>query len=325
MSQITDEIKQQAIDYCQNQIDTRYPNIYASERCSRDLSYLIDNMRFDIDNNTDVNTKWIAKSFVKDGQYEVRSTRVELRVYPHLAVKLKSLITDQAEKDKIDSLIKIMIDTMTSVDNAPTYDNVPLQLILDRKNTRSFSTNPVEYDKIQRVKQALIASPSKNNGYVVDVKILGPNATAYKEALYRTSECLPDMPGLFNPQILAPVVFLFMTRENLSRLQRDDRLARKVYRQSYTQAGLSAMSLCLAAEAEGLDTGFIGALDRMQSEPLIDDWIDYILFGVGVGYARTDVPDKRYRTKPQDDASTARPCRGGSKPDYRTWIEEVGF
>lgn len=197
-----------------------------------------------------------------------------------------------------------------------------LDILKNRQTCRSFSSTPVESDKIQILKEALEYSPSKQNTYPCQVRILGPNAVEEKEQLYTTTHCAPQFPNMYNPQILAPVVFLFLADENLSQIW-DKKQYKRMYKYAYLQSGLSAMALVAVAEEIGLDTGFVAALDA--SIPLQGiDYEERVLFGVGVGYHRDDVPE-RHRCRPDQSANSAHKTDAETKPNFGSWVTEVGF
>lgn len=325
----TDQQKTQIIQHIQTGLERRYTRMPASSlnKCSRDLDHILNGIRDDLNNDSNVNTKFICRTFFKNGISELSRTDIEARAYTEMKVQLQSIITNQDLNYKAGELCDILIDSMNSSSSIPNLDSNVLEHLMDRRTCRSFSNTQLPtYDQVQILKQSCIASPSKNNNYPFEVKILGPNATAEKEALYLLTECEPDGSPFYNPQILAPYVFLFFCKTSLSVISNDDTEARKEYRDSYVQSGLTAMSIALTAKDLGLATGFVQAINNYQEQPLVNHWLDTLLFGLGVGYARTDVPDERYRTKPQNTAESASgPIGPKLKPDYRDWLEEIGM
>ena len=324
--------KDTVLTRCNEYILQVYPSLSNAVRlkCYNDLNDILNAIYADYQNDSHVNCKFICRMFFKEGIYELGGNNLERRVYRYMRQQLIAHVDDNDAHTKLFELANIFVNSVRrDIENIqiPVLDNQILDYIMDRKTCRSFSADVLPtYDQIQILKQTIIASPSKNNEYPFNVKLLGPEATDIKQSLYDLTLCYrSDNSTFYNPQILAPYVFLFLSKTDLD--ETSPELLKKEYRKSYSQSGIASAGLAITAKSMGLDTGYVGAIDNYQSvtHPTVAEWQARIIFAIGVGYARTDVPDKRYRTVPSQGPETTVRAGKETKIHYSTWLEEIGM
>jgi len=168
-------------------------------------------------------------------------------------------------------------------------------ILNNRITTKWWSDKPVEPIKLINIFDAITKAPSKQMRYNYRVVMLGdsPKALEFKQWLYwENTPCLDGIrgkegPGLkrYNGQVLAPVVLVWIAKQNEKEILDD--------------CMISATIAMLAAENEGLKTGFCSCMEPQQvSEKmkhlLPKEWKaphqevgKYATVALGIGY-----PDK---------------------------------
>lgn len=130
------------------------------------------------------------------------------------------------------------------------------ELLDSRKNTRCFSNKPVSREIIKDLLEVINRIPVKENQIPTEITILGNGARDIKKELYINTECAPNV---FNPQVLAPVVFCF-TRK--SKVVDDNGVTDPSVQGPYLNelhryyTGMASMAIGLAALEHGLSIGF---------------------------------------------------------------------
>ena len=317
-------------DYIKATHATRTTDI---SKCFRDISIILSAYVNDLKYNTDMQTRYITSQFFKNNLLQLRSVDVEIEVHNMILDDIKNLFQQHTEIiaiDKINMLANILINSLKNKQFELEPANLITDILDNRVTCRSFSQVPVELEKIRIILHALEKTPSKQNRMPIEITVLGPNAVAEKESIYLESHCGPDFPNLYNPQLLAPLVFLFSKRD-MQLYPGDDTISRDLNPHNYAyikncnlQIGICTTIICLAAESVGLQTGYCFSTDQGNTGP---DMLGTknIEFGFGVGYARNDVSDIRFRTKPNESADTAVCTVSEPNVQFNNWVNFIGF
>jgi len=308
----------------------RTPDFY---KCQRDIELIIDAYVNDIKYNTDSQIRYITSQFFRDGVLQLSSVTVEVDVNTKLVNEVEQLFLTNNFVDaagKVKELADILVSSLEQGSYVPELQNDIVDWLNARVTCRSFTEQPVEEEKLRIILSALEKSPSKQNRMPVEITVLGPNAIAEKESIYLESHCGPDFPELFNPQLLAPLVFLFSRRE-MDLYPGDDDVSRDLNPENraydknvYLQMGICSTILCLTAESLGLKSGYCFSTDQGQTGPLMLG-TRRIEFGFGIGYPRDDVTDIRYRTKPDEGPETQVRCISEPRVGFSDWTNYIGF
>jgi hypothetical protein len=326
-----EELKNKYAEY----IVTNYP--YRTQdfnKCARDIDLVLSAYYNDLMYSTDMQTKFITSRFFKNNILQLKSTDVELDVHQKLLQDIKVIFLANNESQaasKVEELANIFLEALHNGKFEPEPQNLITDVLTNRVTCRSFSQQPIELDKVRVILSALERSPSKQNRMPIEITVLGPNAIAEKESIYLESHCGPDFPHLYNPQLLAPLVFLFSKRDSQKLYPGDDTVSRDLNPNNYAyvkncniQIGICTTIICLAAESLGLQTGYCFSVDQGNTGPMMLGTKN-IEFGFGVGYARDDVSDIRYRTKPLEDSSASVKTISETGVYFNDWVNFVGF
>jgi hypothetical protein len=303
------------------------------DKCVRDIDLVLSAYINDLKYNTDMQTKYITSQFFKNNLLQLQSTYVEIEVHEMILNDIKELFRQNNEINAIDQinfLANILINSLKNKSFEPEQPNLITDILDNRITCRSFSQKPIEFEKIRVILSALEKTPSKQNRMPMEITVLGPNAIAEKESIYLESHCGPDFPNLYNPQLLAPLVFLFSKR-NKTLYPGDDTVSRDLNPNNYAyikncnlQIGICTTIICLAAESVGLQTGYCFSVDQGNTGPMMLGTKN-IEFGFGVGYARDDVSDIRFRTRPDESADTAVQTVSETRVYFNDWVNFIGF
>ncbi len=160
-------------------------------------------------------------------------------------------------------------------------------ILNNRITTKWWSDSPIEPDKLINVFDALTKAPSKQMRYNYRIVVLGdsPKAVEFKKWLYwKNTPCLDGIRGKegtglkrYNGQVLAPYVLLWMTPSD--------------YKEMLDDVMISATIAMLAAENEGLKTGFCSCMANWEVAEKLGKFTDerplpkYASVALGMGYA----------------------------------------
>jgi nitroreductase len=213
-------------------------------------------------------------------------------------------------------------------------DNHIVDLLDKRVTTRNFSDKEVEPNKVNCLLEALVRVPSKQNRLPVKVHVLGPEASKIKNYLFDNSRCLPDFPDVYNPQLLAPYVFILSSRRNFYGVtEPESEQATVVARDAVLKSahlsaqvgflkGICAQTILLTAESLGLATGYCCTFPH--------DWLRTFEIGdeldaniaLCVGYPKVGTVDRRDRYQPQ--SGTVMQEIPERRPASIEWIHLLG-
>jgi nitroreductase len=179
-----------------------------------------------------------------------------------------------------------------------------LDLIKNRYSARKFTDRPIEQEKIDYIIECAYNAPSKQSMYPWTLFVLGnsPTAKAFKEWLFWEDtwcyngeraryEDRKSNDKKFNGQYKAPLLLMWAFR-NPEIKNTDDYQHMKTYQPrdlaDVRDITVSASFALLAAEEQGLRTGFGGCNSWSYVDtPLGKDEVNVII-SVGVGYAEED-------------------------------------
>ena len=218
---------------------------------------------------------------------------------------MKNLINDYPNDQNIlkecaDSLIDKLQNGIKDYE-----ENSIVTLLKSRYQCRAFSKKPVELDKVQILLDALELVPAKQCVQSTRVDVLGPRALVDKEFIYNDTICTLN-PTCMNPQIFAPLTFVFSERYKFKELSDAEKLqVPELDRSSsthdknrYISLGMSLAVLAITAKSLGLESGFCAAVgpgsyskEVLQRKTMTD-------FVFGIGYPREDFDAPRTRLEP---------------------------
>ena len=197
--------------------------------------------------------------------------------------------------------------------------NIITKFLDDRTCTRGFSADPVPDDNVKILLDTLNRIPCKESQIPTSVLVFGNNAMKEKREYFNKTHCPSKDPNdalIPNPQVLAPLVFLFYQKQpmidgdgNTDKAIPKDR--RKNYHYLFT--GFSAMALTLCAQDLGLSVGYSQshAIIKKPNNPMTDrkspDFFQYnnkdldIDFAVCIGYPVNWTKNKYQRIRQEPD------------------------
>ena len=209
--------------------------------------------------------------------------------------------------------------------------NFIVELLENRKTTRSFSKKPVEIFKKKILLDALNRVPSKQNRLPAHVTILDENQIEAKNILYKNSGCWPDNTNIYNPQLLAPLVFLLSYRDTVSNIiQQHEKekimscstdlvLDSEAYiTNSCIFFGIASTTILLTAESLNLQTAYCICVSSEEIYSLLN--IRPVI-ALCVGYAREDVDDIRNRETP--DGKDEKLAESETRPNISEWVDYI--
>ena len=170
------------------------------------------------------------------------------------------------------------------------------ELLKHRFTAKWWDNTPVEQEKIDAVLEAVYLSPSKQGMYRYQVFVITDSAEGkeFKQWLYEHNTwCFEgarlksgDGDRRFNGQVLAPVLFLFMSNKETNNELEDLNL------RNHTDAVIAATVAMCAAQELGLATGFNATFGSKEIEKKLNRPDLRCNMMLGVGYA---TPDQRVR------------------------------
>ena len=302
-------------------------------KCKRDINVVLDAYVEDLKSMKTNTIELVVSRFFDGGDIQLKTSKLETEIHTNIRdIILQNLQSHNQSKEVMEHLTncsQILLDAL----EAKTYElngtSPIVGLLRNRFTCRSFSDKPVEQEKLKVILDALELAPCKQNNFPVQLTVLGPGAQEVKDSLFYDSNCWPDHPHLQNPQLLAPLVFVFTKRrmETLSRepgtptdLNPDHHAYDHVYN---IQSGIFSTIICLTAESLGLNTGYCFSVgEGVEAGSMIGQ--GPVEFAIGVGYARTDV-NPRHRTRPQDPPENASSTISERRPNVCEWIDFYGL
>jgi len=203
-----------------------------------------------------------------------------------------------------------------------SYDNVAFlqhykinivmidNILKNRFTARSFADTPVDPDHLAQVIELLKIVPSKQNVYPYSVDIVGYEHSLVKEELFKLTSCGEPDPNAYNPQVLAPLLFVWSYRPNSNALRfgTGHTYAEQLHN-SMLEVGISAMAVMTKFHELGYVSGFCKCFSGNKAREVLSIPQEIILM-LGVGYPSSNSRIGRSRTSPLSR----------SKPDFNTWI-----
>ena len=154
------------------------------------------------------------------------------------------------------------------------------ELLSNRFTAKWWSEKPVEEDKLQYVLDCTYLSPSKNGKYKYEIFVLGNSdkANEIKQWLYwENTYCIdgerlkegPIVNRRYNGQLLAPIVLVWV--------------ANNKDKETFNDCMVSSTISMLAAEEQGLQTGFNGCQGVKDLAKKLDREGSYAYISLGLG------------------------------------------
>ena len=187
-------------------------------------------------------------------------------------------------------------------------------ILKTRFTARSFADIPVDADHLTQAIEVLKIVPSKQNVYPYSVNIFGYEHSEVKEELFKLTSCGEPIPNAYNPQVLAPVLFVWSYRpikkdaSNLNQSGHSHTYEQQLHN-SKIEVGMSAMAAMTKFHELGYVSGFCKCFNGIEAKKLLSIPHEIILT-MGVGYPSSDSRIGRARRSPQHQ----------TKPDFNTWI-----
>lgn len=185
------------------------------------------------------------------------------------------------------------------------------------KRSQTFVFDSVEPPKdllIQITDEIHKHVPVKQNEFYYSIEIFDYSDADLRKKIYQTTKTNHSDYYRYNPQVLAPWLFVFKENMELTRNDKPFQL-----RRNYTnmQVGMASMFVALSAIDKGLDVGFCQCVTDHDS---LNELIGHgVVLMVGVGYRSTK--DSYYCLI--DEIEKPIPSKSIDKPkkeDYIKWI-----
>lgn len=295
-------------------VEEKYPiRTVEIEKCSRDILLVIDSyidvLRYNSETRRESlfnTTDLIGHRFFGPNYKHLKGdVSVEIEVHKRLYQDLHALLdghtTDQRIlKECADSLLNKFENSIEEYE-----ENDIVKLLKGRYQCRAFSKRPVELEKVQVLLDALDLVPAKQCVHPERVDVLGPKALVDKEFIYSDTICTLN-PSCMNPQIFAPLTFVFSERTEFDELTETQKAqvpeldpSKSTYEKNrLLTIGMTLSILMLTARSLGLECGYCAAvgpgrysIEMLKQQKMID-------FVFGVGYPREDYSSPRTRLEP---------------------------
>jgi nitroreductase len=163
-----------------------------------------------------------------------------------------------------------------------------LDLILRRQSDRSYSDQPVENEKIERIIEAGRIAPSACNAQPWKFIVVTDNDLRYKISEAASAKLL----GMNSFVSQAPVLIVVVREKaNLS-----SRIGATVKNKDYSliDIGIASENICMQAAAEGLGSCMIGWFDETEVKKLLDIPVSKrVELIITIGYITKDTREKR--------------------------------
>lgn len=307
-----------AIKYA-NIVKAKFPNrTLELSKCSRDISLVIDSyidvLRYSKETRRESffnTTDLISHRFFGPNYRQLKGdVSVEIEIHKMLYEEIHGIIKGNPTEEKI---IKDCVDTLLDkLQNgiAEYEENYIVKLLKDRYQCRAFSSKPVELEKVQILLDALELVPAKQCIQPMRIDVLGPKALTDKEFIYSDTICTLN-PTCMNPQIFAPLTFVFSERYEYSELTEAEKQQVPELdwnnpshnKNRYISLGMSLAVLAITAKSLGLECGFCAAVGpgRYSKEILKQKTMTDFVFGIGYPRENFDAPRTRLEPdKPLD-------------------------
>jgi nitroreductase len=189
-------------------------------------------------------------------------------------------------------------------------------ILKNRFTARSFADAPVDPGHVAQVVDLLKIVPSKQNVYPYSVNIFGYEYFSVKEDLFKLTSCGEPMPNAYNPQVLAPLLFVWSYRSNnnassdLNQFGHGHNHVAQLHN-SMLEVGISAMAVMTKFHELGYVSGFCKCFDSNKAKELLSIPQEIILM-LGVGYPSSNSRIGRARNALQSQSP--------SKPNFNSWI-----
>jgi hypothetical protein len=306
--------KQQLAEKYSKIVQKKFPNrTLEISKCNRDILLVIDSyidvLRYYKENRRDsfFNTAdLISHRFFGPNYQQLKGDiSVELEIHKMLHNELNEILTgnpteQQILKDCVDSLLHKLENGVENYE-----ENLIVKFLKERYQCRAFSKRPVELDKVQILLDALELVPAKQCIQTTRVDVLGPRALVDKEFIYNDTICTLN-PTCMNPQIFAPLTFVFSERYEFKELSDAEKLqVPELDRNSsthdknrYISLGMSLAVLAITAKSLGLESGFCAAVGPGSYSKEVLKRKTMTDFVFGIGYPREDFDAPRTRLEP---------------------------
>ena len=179
-------------------------------------------------------------------------------------------------------------------------------LINDRMTVHTWLDTPIEQDKIDYIIECAINAPSKQSIYPYTLNVLtnSPEATEFKEWLYWNDTWIVDGVRVdpentnstrkrFNGQYRAPLLLMWSFRLPPEENHNDmpywkafsGQLSRGTKYQVIADIAISSSFALLAAEEQGLRTGFANCHSYTYNNTILGEGEVEVMLALGIGYA----------------------------------------
>lgn len=288
------------------------------EKCTRDILLVIDSYidvlkysneyrRKSLFNTTDL----VSHRFFGPTYKQLKGDiSVELEIHKMLYEELYQILDGYQTEQKIlkDSVNTLLDKLQNGIDEYE--ENYIVKLLKDRYQCRAFSVKPVELEKVQILLDALELVPAKQCIQPMRIDVLGPKALTDKEFIYSDTICTLNTTCM-NPQIFAPLAFVFSERYEYSELTEAEKQQVPELdwnnpshnKNRYISLGMCLAVLTITAKSLGLECGFCAAVGpgRYNKEILKQKTMTDFMFGIGYPRENFDAPRTRLEPdKPLD-------------------------
>jgi len=197
-------------------------------------------------------------------------------------------------------------------------------ILENKKQTFVFDKTIPEKSLIDKIVDEIHRKcPSKQNRVLYDLKILDWSDEELRLDLYRATERDPSRPGIYNPQVLAPYLFVWSERSKIEPSQnafgqdnnpeyKDPKIKRQV---AYMEMGICSMFVVLSAQDKGLSSGFCKCIHPAIIEEKYGFTPDLFM---GSGYAPA-LPKRMYYC-PVNQRNITAPTASEIKPEVDSYI-----
>lgn len=155
------------------------------------------------------------------------------------------------------------------------------EMLSNRFTAKWWSEKPVENEKLQYILDCTYLAPSKNGKYKYEIFVLGNSdkANEIKQWLYwENTYCIdgermkegPIGNRRYNGQLLAPTVLIWV--------------AHNKDKETFNDCMVSSTISMLAAEEQGVQTGFNGCLGELAVAEKLGRVKRYAMISLGLGY-----------------------------------------
>ncbi len=197
-------------------------------------------------------------------------------------------------------------------------------LLKNKKQSFVFKKQTPDQSIIDSIVEEIHAKcPSKQNRVLYDLRVLDWSNEEMRLDFYRSTDRDPKRPGQYNPQCLAPYLFVWSAREELepsiNKFGEDNNpeYANPRWRAGVTnmEIGICSMFTVFSAQAKGLSSGFCKCI---KAEPIEEKYGFTPILFLGVGYG-FDLPPMMYWC-PINKKNMSVPYGKETKPEVDSYV-----